>query len=185
MVLRGLNISERRSTRGSGTSTTAVCTSMRPALAVVGVWPRVSALKIVVLPACDNPMMPSFILTCSGACYTFSSGPKWRNWQTRTTQNRVPSGLWVRFPPSALYNSKHAVAAGTRPPGSERESAKGSLALPLSARCACRHKRNHSEEVGHGVKSRQRTGGHHGRRTRHAPEPTDHGAVQARRADRG
>ncbi len=28
--------------------------------------------------------------------------PKWRNWQTRTTQTRVPSGVWVRFPPSAL-----------------------------------------------------------------------------------
>ena len=27
--------------------------------------------------------------------------PEWRNWQTRTTQNRVPSGVWVRFPPSA------------------------------------------------------------------------------------
>jgi hypothetical protein len=27
--------------------------------------------------------------------------PKWRNRQTRTTQNRVPSGMWVRFPPSA------------------------------------------------------------------------------------
>jgi hypothetical protein len=28
--------------------------------------------------------------------------PKWRNRQTRTTQNRVPSGMRVRFPPSAL-----------------------------------------------------------------------------------
>ena len=28
--------------------------------------------------------------------------PKWRNWQTRTTQTRVPPGVWVRFPPSAL-----------------------------------------------------------------------------------
>ena len=56
-------MAESRSTRASGTSTTAVCTSMRPALAVVGVLPRVSALKMVVLPACDNPMMPSFILT--------------------------------------------------------------------------------------------------------------------------
>jgi hypothetical protein len=27
--------------------------------------------------------------------------PEWRNWQTRTTQNRVPSGMWVQFPPSA------------------------------------------------------------------------------------
>jgi hypothetical protein len=30
-----------------------------------------------------------------------SNTPKWRNWQTRTTQTRVPSGVWVRFPPSA------------------------------------------------------------------------------------
>ena len=28
--------------------------------------------------------------------------PTWWNWQTRTTQNRVPQGMWVRFPPSAL-----------------------------------------------------------------------------------
>ena len=27
--------------------------------------------------------------------------PKWRNRQTRATQNRVPTGMWVRFPPSA------------------------------------------------------------------------------------
>ena len=31
----------------------------------------------------------------------FVNLPKWRNRQTRTTQNRVPSGMWVRFPPSA------------------------------------------------------------------------------------
>lgn len=24
---------------------------------------------------------------------------EWRNWYTRTTQNRVPPGVWVRFPP--------------------------------------------------------------------------------------
>jgi hypothetical protein len=28
--------------------------------------------------------------------------PEWRNWQTRTTQNRVPQGVWVRLPPSAF-----------------------------------------------------------------------------------
>jgi hypothetical protein len=38
-------------------------------------------------------------LTCSLG-YT-SNQPKWRNWQTRATQNRVPSGVWVRLPPSA------------------------------------------------------------------------------------
>ena len=27
--------------------------------------------------------------------------PKWRNWYTRTTQNRVPQGLRVQVPPSA------------------------------------------------------------------------------------
>ena len=33
--------------------------------------------------------------------------PKWRNWQTRTTQTRVPSGVWVRPPPSALFYLCH------------------------------------------------------------------------------
>ena len=45
-------------------------------------------------------MIPSFILTLLwGICYTMCSTedllryqPKWRNRQTRTTQNRVPSG---------------------------------------------------------------------------------------------
>jgi hypothetical protein len=32
--------------------------------------------------------------------------PKWRNRQTRTTQNRVPKGMRVRFPPSALGDMK-------------------------------------------------------------------------------
>jgi hypothetical protein len=36
---------------------------MRPALAAVGVSPLVSALKIVVLPDCGKPIIPSFILT--------------------------------------------------------------------------------------------------------------------------
>src|SRR5512140_3569242 len=66
MVFFGLNMAESVSTRGSGTSTTAVWTSMRPALAVVGVFPRVTALKIVVFPDCGNPMIPSFILTLVG-----------------------------------------------------------------------------------------------------------------------
>src|SRR5574338_1685759 len=71
MVLRGLNISERKVTRGSGTSTTAVWTSKRPAEAVVGVSPRVSALKRVVFPDWGKPMIPSFILTLLlGICYT-------------------------------------------------------------------------------------------------------------------
>src|SRR5512146_678062 len=77
-----------------------------------------------------------------GVGYTLTRKPKWRNRQTRTTQNRVPSGLWVRFPPSALYNSLHLLTADTRPKavtllqsaggsGSllERENARGSLAL--------------------------------------------------------
>src|SRR5512135_2593313 len=63
MVFFGLNMAESLSTRSSGTSTTAVWTSMRPALAVVGVFPRVTALKMVVLPDCGKPMMPSVILT--------------------------------------------------------------------------------------------------------------------------
>ena len=27
--------------------------------------------------------------------------PEWWNWQTRTTQNRVPQGVWVQVPPWA------------------------------------------------------------------------------------
>src|SRR4051812_37326802 len=53
------------STRGSGTSTTPVWTSMRPAEAVVGVLPRVSALYNVVFPDWGRPIIPSFILTLS------------------------------------------------------------------------------------------------------------------------
>src|SRR5512143_3831864 len=132
MVFFGLNISERRVTRGSGTSTTAVWTSKRPAEAVVGAFPRVTALKMVVFPDCGSPMIPSLILTLVwGICYTSVDGPKWRNRQTRTTQNRVPSGLWVRFPPSALTGiiSCPPAAAGERrvpgmmSPGYRRETA--------------------------------------------------------------
>src|SRR5512136_516246 len=63
IVFLGLNMPLNLSTRGSGTSTTPVCTSMRPAEAVVGVLLRVSALKRVVLPDCGRPIIPSFILT--------------------------------------------------------------------------------------------------------------------------
>lgn len=31
---------------------------------------------------------------------------EWRNWQTRTTQNRVPYGMWVRIPPRPLSTIK-------------------------------------------------------------------------------
>src|SRR5512142_2227348 len=63
MVFLGLNIFERMSTRVSGTSTTAVWTSKRPAEAVVGVLPRVRALNMVVLPDWGNPMIPSFMFS--------------------------------------------------------------------------------------------------------------------------
>ncbi len=44
---------------------------MRPALAVVGVFPRVSALKMVVFPDWGSPIIPSFILTLlMGLVYT-------------------------------------------------------------------------------------------------------------------
>src|SRR5512141_3104234 len=115
MVFFGLNMAESLSTRASGTSTTAVWTSIRPALAVVGVFPRVTALKIVVFPDCGNPIIPSIMLTLSGGLVILRVQPKWRNRQTRTTQNRVPSGLWVRFPPSALYNTFPLLTAGECP----------------------------------------------------------------------
>ena len=31
--------------------------------------------------------------------------PRWRNWYTRTTQNRVSQGVRVRLPPEALYKN--------------------------------------------------------------------------------
>src|SRR5579862_745863 len=31
--------------------------------------------------------------------YPGSDEGEWRNWYTRTTQNRVPQGLWVQVPP--------------------------------------------------------------------------------------
>src|SRR5512140_3728002 len=91
MVLRGLNMAESLSTRSSGTSTTAVWTSNRPAEALVGVLPRVTALKMVVLPDWGKPMIPNFILTLTqGMCILGALiKPEWRNWHTRTTQTRV------------------------------------------------------------------------------------------------
>ena len=41
-----------------------------------------------------------------------STSPKWRNWQTRTTQTRVPSGVWVRFPPSAPFSDDFGLYHG-------------------------------------------------------------------------
>src|SRR5512137_1575831 len=105
MVFLGLNMPLSLSIRGSGTSTTPLWTSIRPAEAVVGVLLRVSALNRVVFPDWGRPMIPSFILTlCLGVVYfgALKNKPEWRNRQTRTTQNRVPKGMWVRFPPSAL-----------------------------------------------------------------------------------
>ena len=31
----------------------------------------------------------------------------WRNWFTRTTQNRLEKSLWVRVPPCPLFMTKH------------------------------------------------------------------------------
>ncbi len=58
-VFLGLYISTMRSTRGSGTLTTAVCSSNWPleTAAVSRFWP-VRALKRVVLPLFGRPMMP-------------------------------------------------------------------------------------------------------------------------------
>src|SRR3989338_3010893 len=60
MVFLGLKRAESLSTRGSGTLTTAVCTSKRPPPVIwpTGRLPRVSALKIVVLPDWGSPMIP-------------------------------------------------------------------------------------------------------------------------------
>jgi len=59
VVLRGLNMFDRTSTRGSGTSTIAVWISSVPEeYAAVSICPRVSALKMVVLVLLGSPMMP-------------------------------------------------------------------------------------------------------------------------------
>jgi hypothetical protein len=40
--------------------------------------------------------------------------PEWRNWQTRTTQNRVSKDVWVQVPPPAqkYENARHAFFNG-------------------------------------------------------------------------
>jgi hypothetical protein len=45
-----------------------------------------------------------------GLDYTYQYfRPEWRNWQTRTTQNRVSlTDMWVRFPPSASSKKSFA-----------------------------------------------------------------------------
>jgi hypothetical protein len=41
----------------------------------------------------------AFFLELDGLLRRYSTfAPVWRNWQTRSTQNRVPSGVWVRPP---------------------------------------------------------------------------------------
>ncbi len=82
----------------------------------MGASPRVRALKMVVFPDWGKPIIPSFILTLSEGVVILALfvgrvgnppyAPEWRNRQTRTTQTRVPSGVWVRFPPSALYTNE-------------------------------------------------------------------------------
>lgn len=56
------------------------------------------------------------------------SEPKWRNWQTRATQNRIPSGVRVQVPPSALMKSPLLVIVGTTASG------KSDLAVGLARR---------------------------------------------------
>src|SRR4030095_11668228 len=87
MVFFGLNIFESVVTRGSGTSTTAVWTSKRPAEAVVGVLPRVSALKIVVLPDWGNPIIPSFM-------FSFCRGAGWHPARFKADYQSAPRNLF-------------------------------------------------------------------------------------------
>src|SRR6266498_2061045 len=104
MVFFGLNIAESLSTRGSGTSTTALWTSKRPAEAVVGVLPRVNALKMVVFPDWGNPMIPSFILTLVLGVVYFGAQLGRSGGIGRRARLKIvfPPGMRVRFPPSAL-----------------------------------------------------------------------------------
>src|SRR3989338_3813928 len=41
------------------------------------------------------------VVSCSIALVDKAPAPRWRNWQTRTTQNRVSQEVRVRFPPAA------------------------------------------------------------------------------------
>ncbi len=38
--------------------------------------------------------------------------PEWRNWYTRTTQNRVSQGMRVRLPPPAPYKKEVPAECG-------------------------------------------------------------------------
>src|SRR5208337_2950969 len=102
MVFLGLNMAESLSTRRSGTSTTAVWISMRPAEAVVGALPRVRALKMVVLPDWGKPIIPNFIMNL------FSCGKIWtlagvaELADAHDSNSCSLAGLWVQVPPSAL-----------------------------------------------------------------------------------
>ena len=100
---------------------------MRPAEAVVGALPRVMALKIVVLPDWGSPIIPSFIfslflqvrldLVVGSGILAFANKPKWRNRQTRTTQNRVPSGNEGSIPSFGTHFACKLYRRGTlRPP---------------------------------------------------------------------
>src|SRR3989304_117247 len=106
MFFLGLNMRESTSTRGSGTSTTAVCTSIL-AVAPVGWVARVSALNNVVFPDCGRPIIPRRMglntLTLLGILrYTHQDTRRSGGTGRRArVQNVYPPGMWVRFPPSA------------------------------------------------------------------------------------
>src|SRR5690606_40407612 len=88
---------------------------MRPAEAVVGAFPRVSALKIVVFPDCGSPIIPSFILTLFlGVVYLRSQTSRSGGIGRRARLKIVfPTGMRVRFPPSALALLANYTLAGT------------------------------------------------------------------------
>src|SRR5512136_1968484 len=103
MVFLGLNMADNLSTRASGTSTTAVWISILPAEAVVGALPRVTALKMVVLPDCGKPIIPNFMVNL------FDCGKIWalagvaELADAHDSNSCSLTGLWVQVPPSALY----------------------------------------------------------------------------------
>src|SRR5664280_173771 len=94
---------------------------MRPAEAVVGALPRVRELKMVVLPDWGKPIIPNFIMNL------FRCGKIWalagvaELADAHDSNSCSLTGLWVQFPPSALYQQKVRLS-GTFKPSRDRHS---------------------------------------------------------------
>ena len=66
---------------------------------------------------------------CRILMYKMARGPgvdRWRNWHTRTAQDRIPNGLWVRVPPGPpiLTNIMKDKKAHSPPPAISNRKAR-------------------------------------------------------------